>query len=99
MTQPAGFDHLQRWYRDHCDGEWEHEFGIRLATLDNPGWSVEVDLVGTRLEGHVMERSRTADAAGSWMFVCSTGQMFQASCDPLSLTAVLAAFQRFAERA
>ena len=31
---------LQQWYSAHCDGEWEHGFGVTIATLDNPGWSV-----------------------------------------------------------
>ncbi|WP_437506793.1 Imm53 family immunity protein [Sorangium sp. So ce1099] len=37
---------LQEWYRSRCDGEWEHQHGIRIETLDNPGWSVVAD-VGT----------------------------------------------------
>ncbi|WP_437833681.1 immunity 53 family protein [Sorangium sp. So ce1153] len=37
---------LQEWYRSRCDGEWEHQNGIRIDTLDNPGWSVVAD-VGT----------------------------------------------------
>lgn len=37
---------LQEWYRSQCDGEWEHQNGIRIDTLDNPGWSVVAD-VGT----------------------------------------------------
>lgn len=35
---------LQDWYRSRCDGEWEHSRGIRIETLDNPGWSVEADV-------------------------------------------------------
>ena len=27
---------LQSWYQSQCDGDWEHEFGIRIETLDNP---------------------------------------------------------------
>jgi hypothetical protein len=30
-------DFLHRWYAAQCDGDWEHEFGIRLTTPDNPG--------------------------------------------------------------
>ena len=35
---------LQQWYRSQCDGEWEHDKGVRIDTLDNPGWSVKVDI-------------------------------------------------------
>jgi hypothetical protein len=40
---------LQRWYSAHCDGEWEHGFGVTIETLDNPGWSVKIDVEGTEL--------------------------------------------------
>nr|TKK07812.1 hypothetical protein SrhCFBP13529_11555 [Stenotrophomonas rhizophila] len=42
-------DRLQKWYADQCDGDWEHSFGIRIDTLDNPGWTVSVDLTDTAL--------------------------------------------------
>jgi hypothetical protein len=35
---------LQQWYRSRCDGEWEHQNGVRIETLDNPGWSVVADV-------------------------------------------------------
>ena len=41
---------LQAWYLQNCDGDWEHDKAIRLATIDNPGWSVRIRLEGTRLE-------------------------------------------------
>lgn len=41
---------LQSWYLAQCDGEWEHTFGVTIGTLDNPGWSLEIDLVGTKLQ-------------------------------------------------
>ena len=44
-------DDLRRWYVAHCDGDWEHTYGVNIGTLDNPGWSVEIDLRDTLLEG------------------------------------------------
>ena len=38
------------WYCVQCDGAWEHAHGIRIRTIDNPGFIVEVDLRGTKLE-------------------------------------------------
>jgi len=35
---------LEEWYRCKCDGAWEHSHGVRLDTIDNPGWRVEVDI-------------------------------------------------------
>ncbi|TMB85990.1 MAG: hypothetical protein E6J45_14585 [Chloroflexi bacterium] len=28
---------LQHWYLSRCDGEWEHQRGITIESLDNPG--------------------------------------------------------------
>lgn len=41
---------LQNWYKTNCNGDWEHTYGIKIETLDNPGWSVVVDLKETNLE-------------------------------------------------
>jgi hypothetical protein len=38
---------LQNWYLAKCDGDWEHEFGISIETLDNSGWMVTIDLSNT----------------------------------------------------
>lgn len=35
---------LAKWYAEQCNGDWEHTYGIRIETLDNPGWWVVVDL-------------------------------------------------------
>lgn len=31
---------LNVWYKSKCDGVWEHEYGIKIETSDNPGWSI-----------------------------------------------------------
>ena len=38
---------LQGWYQANCDENWEHSYGVVIESLDNPGWSVSVDLSGT----------------------------------------------------
>jgi hypothetical protein len=42
---------IQAWYHAQCDGDWEHSWGVKIGTLDNPGWSLEINLIGTSLEG------------------------------------------------
>lgn len=41
---------LQKWYHSNCDGDWEHEYGIKITTLDNPGWRIEIDIQNTDWE-------------------------------------------------
>jgi hypothetical protein len=40
---------LQKWYRSQCNGNWEHAWGIKIGTLDNPGWSLLINLADTDL--------------------------------------------------
>ena len=42
---------LEQWYLQQCDGEWEHSFGVTIGTLDNPGWTVRINLQGTPYDG------------------------------------------------
>ena len=60
---------LQRWYAGRCNGDWEHGFGVEITTLDNPGWSVKIDLAGTELEDRAFETFQ--NPAGSEDFVPS----------------------------
>jgi len=41
---------LEAWYQRQCNGDWEHTYGVNVGTLDNPGWSLVVDLEDTNLE-------------------------------------------------
>lgn len=41
---------IQEWYKSNCDGYWEHMYGVKIDTLDNPGWIVHIDLIDTPLE-------------------------------------------------
>lgn len=46
---------IQSWFLDQCNEEWEHSYGVKIDTLANPGWSVVIDLVGTKLENISMD--------------------------------------------
>lgn len=37
---------VEDWYKEHCDGVWEHDYGITIGTLDNPGGMSELILMG-----------------------------------------------------
>jgi hypothetical protein len=90
---------LQSWYLSQCDEDWEHEYGVKIATLDNPGWRVQVDLIGTALEGRVVARSKLEPAADRWIWSWSDGEVFHATCDAMSLDLALSLFRAFVEGA
>jgi len=89
------FGFLASWYSARCDGEWEHEFGVRLETIDNPGWNLQVDLVGTEMEGRVVDQVTQIPEGGGWVIIASDGSVFEASCDPMSLRLVVHEFEKF----
>jgi hypothetical protein len=31
---------VDEWYLGKCNGIWEHRYGVRIETCDNPGWLV-----------------------------------------------------------
>ena len=94
---------LQDWYLAQCDGTWEHDHGIRVETLDNPGWMVEVDLTGTDLENAPFEDFVVERLDEDWVHarVVETAdpvrRRFEAFCGPRSLTEVLEIFLAWAE--
>lgn len=45
---------IMAWYSSHCDGDWEHQRGLSIETLDNPGWLFKVNLIDTNLENAMM---------------------------------------------
>ena len=85
---------LQHWYVFRCNGEWEHHHGLKLQTLDNPGWWLKIDLTGTELEGHAFPEIREGQPSddldgwqlsGSWWVVTVKDGKFDAACGPLDL--------------
>lgn len=57
---------LQQWYASQCNGNWEHSYGVRIDTLDNPGWILTVDLDETVLSGISVHRDRIDRSDMDW---------------------------------
>jgi RHS repeat-associated protein len=58
---------LQEWYLAKCDGDWEHSFGIKIDTLDNPGWMVTIDLAETRWSDLALPRKIIERNESDWV--------------------------------
>jgi hypothetical protein len=86
---------IAKWYSEHCNGEWEHEFGFRISTLDNPGWYIEVDIQRTELEGRLSGRCAVSDASDSWLQHWSDGKTLGVACGPKGLRSGLAYIAEF----
>jgi hypothetical protein len=89
-------DRLQAWYADQCDGEWEHRFGVRIETLDNPGWQVHIDVAGTALAGRVFTEVRDVGSELEWIHCKVVDGRFEAFGGPHMLDEILQRFLQWA---
>jgi hypothetical protein len=91
------FEWLQSWYKSQCNGDWEHEYGIKIETVDNPGWYVVIDLIGTECEGCLFSPVQADIDESNWFFCKLSNDIFEASCDTCNLTKVLLIFREWVE--
>jgi hypothetical protein len=87
---------LQRWYSSQCDGDWEHGLGVRIETLDNPGWLVKIDLRDTPLEGRPFDHVRIDDER-EWIDCRVVDEVFCGAGGPHMLGAIIEEVLRWAE--
>ena len=84
---------IQQWYSSHCDGEWEHGFGMRIETLDNPGWRIRINLVGTELAGRTYDLRYVKRSENDWLRCWIEQDIFNIGCGPNNLIEGLKVFQ------
>lgn len=109
MGTPDDITWLMGWYLAQCDGDWEHQYGVTIDTLDNPGWSLKVDLNGTSMEGSpftpiyegVSEEEQPVqglDGDVPWLVCRVEGSHFKGWGGPRDLGRLIAAFRSWADR-
>ena len=87
---------LQDWYSAQCDGKWEHGSGVKISTLDNPGWSIRVDLAGTSLEALNFERVTVEHSDQDWLSYWTEEKTFCGFGDPSKLQPLIEKFLEIA---
>lgn len=87
-------DWLESWYLEQCDGDWEHTYGVRVETLDNPGWSLEIDLAGTSLEDLVQSRHQEERNENDWIAYEIKDSKFLGAGGPGNLGELIDVFRR-----
>ena len=96
---PGVFTWIQAWYATQANGEWEHEYGIEISTLDNPGWQVSIDLPGTLLGDRPYEPKEVHRGEHDWIVTKVEGGKFVGACGPTGLGEVLYRFRLWVEGA
>lgn len=90
---------LQEWYISHCDGEWEHENGISIGTLDNPGWSLTIYLRDTKLESMVIPYILKEKSEDDWIGYSVDKGLFKAAGGPRNLNEMIEVFKNLFQQA
>ncbi len=91
------FCSLQNWYLAQCDGDWEHEYGIKIETVDNSGWYISINLIGTDCDNHPFSPIQMEIDEMNWYFCLVRNNNFEGSCGPCNLAEILQIFRKWAE--
>jgi Immunity protein 53 len=87
---------LQAWYAGQCDGDWEREFGVQINTLDNPGWSVEINLANTELQNRPFKSIKADESDARWMHCFVRDDIWHELGDETKLRQLLFEFTKWA---
>jgi hypothetical protein len=76
-------DRIQDWYKINCNGDWEHSYGYKIETLDNPGWAIKIDLSETSLDKLEFKREfRNPKNENDWFNIHTENQTLIIYCGP-----------------
>lgn len=89
---------LQEWYIARCDGEWEFREGIKLLSVSNPGWSVEINVSDTPLEEAHVPLTQFHTSIDDWYGYFVEDALFVGSGDPTKLGVILQVFRNLIEK-
>ena len=85
---------LVNWYRSRCDGVWEHSYGVTIETIDNPGWSVLIEVSETPIENlELIFNSKQVGDEDDWYGYSVKETVFKGVGDPTKLDVLIAAFR------
>ncbi|SHN46155.1 immunity 53 family protein [Chitinophaga sp. CF418] len=93
------FEWLVNWFNSNCDGDWEHENGIKIYTVSNPGWFISIGLRDTPLEDKIIESELIEKSDDDWYFYGIKSAKFEASGDTNKLIFLLTKFKELVEAA
>lgn len=88
---------LEKWYLSNCDGDWEHCYQVKIGTLDNPGWTVNIDLIDTDLEDKTFNKIKRDFGDNDWIICYVKDNVFRGDGSPDKLEEILKIFKEWAE--
>ncbi|MEI2824022.1 MAG: immunity 53 family protein [Chitinophagaceae bacterium] len=90
---------LCEWYKKNCNSDWEHNYGIKIETLDNPGWALTIDIIGSTQENlNNMPWRFIKKNNDDWYGYKIEDGKFEASGDALKLNQLIKLFRDIVEK-
>ena len=97
-TQNENLDWLQDWYARQCNGVWEHGWGIKIDTIDNPGWSISIHLRETPLESSSLGITKIDRTDDDWFHIWIRDRVFEGAGGARNLVDLIQAFRDLVEK-
>lgn len=89
---------LQNWYNHFCWNEERHYYGIKIETLDNPGWIVKIEICDTPFQDKVFQEINRDHGENDWLFCKVKNGVFEGAGDPDKLMSILKIFREWTEQ-
>ncbi|AUG56760.1 immunity 53 family protein [Acetivibrio saccincola] len=88
---------IEEWYLSNCNNDWEHCYGVKIDNIDNPGWTINIDLIDTPLENKDFKKVEFNRDKNDW-FICKVkNNVFQCIGGPRNLGEMLSVFKQWVE--
>jgi hypothetical protein len=89
---------LQDWYASMCNDDWEHTYGVFISNIDNPGWSLKVELKDTYLYDVKFEDMKVQrNDENDWVLCKVEDGNFQGYGGTCNLSELIETFLKWAE--
>ena len=88
---------INNWYISLCDDEWEHFYGIKIETLDNPGWIIKIDLSETPYQEKAFTSVDEDNGDDDWIKCFLRDGQYIGVGDPTKLEKILLIFKMWIE--
>ena len=80
------------WYQVQCVNEWQEEYGVSISTLDNPGWSLKIDILKTNLIDKGFVEIKREVSESDWFVARKNGAVFEAFGGTANLDQMIGVF-------
>lgn len=88
---------LELWYLKECNDDWEHNYGIKIFTIPNSGWAVDISLHETYLENENFPLIETKRNNHDWVDCRVEDNFFKGRGGPENLEEILLVFKQWAD--